>query len=169
MPGNRTRDLPWSRQPGILRSLSSYREVARCGSSEPVGAEHGLDRGCGATARQIADYAAGKGISYGFYMGCAAHGGEGNAAGLPFRPDREDWKKLDAGGRRAPDNCLGCDGFFEWWLQVQDRTIKKYRLGNWSWDPSRGSAMNCYDEAHGHVAGRGAYKAGAGAWSWEGG
>jgi hypothetical protein len=32
-----------------------------------------------ATARQIADYARKKGISYGCYMGCAAHGGEGNA------------------------------------------------------------------------------------------
>jgi hypothetical protein len=111
-----------------------------------------------ATARQIADYARQKGISYGFYMGCAAHGGEGNAGGLPFRPDRPEWKKLDAAGRRAPDNCLGCDEFSEWWFQVQDATIKKYRLSNWSWDPSLSSAMNCYDEAHGHAAGQGAYK-----------
>ena len=29
---------------------------------------------------------------------------------------------------------------------------------NWSWDPSMGSAMNCYDENHGHIAGKGAYK-----------
>ncbi|MCX5653111.1 MAG: hypothetical protein NTY65_00450 [Planctomycetota bacterium] len=111
-----------------------------------------------ATARQIADYAASKGISYGFYMGCAAHGGEGNAAGLPFRPDRSDWKKMDTSGRRAPDNCIGCDEFYEWWFRVQDNTIKKYKLSNWSWDPSRGSAMNCYDETHGHIAGMGAYK-----------
>lgn len=111
-----------------------------------------------ATARQIADYAAGKGISYGFYMGCAAHGGEGNAAGLPFRPDRADWKKMDAEGRRATDNCIGCDEFYEWWFKVQDNTIKRYKLSNWSWDPSRGSAMNCYDETHGHIAGKGAYK-----------
>jgi len=117
-----------------------------------------LPAGENATARQIADYARDKGVSYGFYMGCAAHGGEGNAGGLPFRPDRPDWKKMDAGGRRAPDNCLGCDEFYQWWLQVQDNTIKKYKLSNWSWDPSLGSAMNCYDEAHGHVAGKGAYK-----------
>jgi hypothetical protein len=111
-----------------------------------------------ATARQIADYARQKGISYGFYMGCAAHGNEGNAAGLPFRPDRSEWKKMDAAGRRAQDNCLGCDDFFSWWFQVQDTTIKKYQLSNWSWDPSLGSAMNCYDESHGHIAGQGAYK-----------
>ena len=111
-----------------------------------------------ATARQIADYAVGKGIPFGFYMGCAAHGGEGNAAGLPFRPDKPDWKKMDAQGRRAPDNCLAGDDFYDWWFTVQDNTISRYKLSNWSWDPSRGSGMNCYDEKHGHLAGLGAYK-----------
>lgn len=43
--------------------------------------------------RQIVDYARQKGISYGFYMGIAAHGQEGNAAGLPFRTDKPEWKK----------------------------------------------------------------------------
>ena len=109
-------------------------------------------------AARIVRHATEKGIGSGFYMGCAAHGGEGNAAGLPVRPDRPEWKKTDAAGRRAPDNCLGCDAFYEWWFQVQDNTIKKYRLGNWSWDPSRGSAMNCHDESHGHLAGQGAYQ-----------
>lgn len=41
---------------------------------------------------------------------------------------------------------------------MQDNTIKRYQLRNWSWDPSLGSAMNCYDESHGHVSGKGAYK-----------
>jgi len=109
-------------------------------------------------AKQITDYAASKGISYGFYMGCAAHGNEGNAAGLNFRPDKPEWKKMDEEGHRAPDNCLASDGFYEWWLHVQDNTIKKYKLSNWSWDPSRGTGMNCYDESHGHIAGKGAYK-----------
>jgi len=109
-------------------------------------------------ARQVADYATGKGMSYGFYMGCAAHGGEGNAAGLSFRPDKPEWKKSDAAGRRAPDNCLACDDYYEWWFTVQNNTIQKYNLGNWSWDPSLGSGMNCYDESHGHIAGKGAYK-----------
>ncbi|HUT23193.1 MAG TPA: hypothetical protein VM492_02495, partial [Sumerlaeia bacterium] len=111
-----------------------------------------------ATARRIVDYAASKGISCGFYMGCAAHGEHGNAGGLPFRPDQPAWKKMDGQGRRAPDNCIGCDTFYEWWFRVQDNTIKRYNLRNWSWDPSLGSAMNCYDEAHGHIAGKGAYK-----------
>ncbi|MEI7953709.1 MAG: hypothetical protein WCJ66_00950 [Verrucomicrobiota bacterium] len=109
-------------------------------------------------ARQICDYARSKGISYGFYMGCAAHGGEGNAAGLNFRPDRPNWKKSDAEGRRAPDNCLACDDFYEWWFTVQNSTIQKYNLSNWSWDPSLGSGMNCYDESHGHFANQGGYK-----------
>jgi len=109
-------------------------------------------------ARQICDYAKSKGISYGFYMGCAAHGGEGNAAGLNFRPDKPEWKKSDTAGRRAPDNCLACDDYFQWWFTVQNNTIQKYRLSNWSWDPSLGSGMNCYDESHGHIAGKGAYK-----------
>jgi hypothetical protein len=111
-----------------------------------------------AMARQICDYAAGKGLSYGFYMGCAAHGGEGNAGGLSFRPDKPEWKKSDAAGRRAPDNCLACDDYYEWWYMVQNNTIQKYHLSNWSWDPSLGSGMNCYDESHGHIAGRGGYK-----------
>jgi len=111
-----------------------------------------------AVARQICDYAKSKGITYGFYMGCAAHGGEGNAAGLNFRPDKPDWKKSDAAGRRAPDNCLANDDFFEWWYSVQNNTIQKYNLSNWSWDPSLGSGMNCYDESHGHFANQGGYK-----------
>ncbi len=113
----------------------------------------------GAMARQIADYAEAKGIGYGFYLGIAGgHGQEGNPAGLPFRPEETGWKKQDAAGRRAPDNCIGCDDFYEWWFQVHDNTIKQYKLRNWSWDPSLGSAMNCHDESHGHVAGKGAYK-----------
>ena len=111
-----------------------------------------------AVARQVCDYARSKGLSYGFYMGCAAHGGEGNAAGLSFRPDKPQWKKSDAAGRRAPDNCLACDEFYEWWFTVQNNTIQKYNLSNWSWDPSLGSGMNCYDESHGHIAGKGGYK-----------
>ena len=109
-------------------------------------------------AHQICDYAQSRGISCGFYMGCAAHGGEGNAAGLNFRPDQPHWKKSDAAGRRAPDNCLACDDFYEWWFTVQNNTIRKYKLSNWSWDPSLGSGMNCYDESHGHFADQGGYK-----------
>lgn len=112
-----------------------------------------------AVARRITDYARAQGIACGFYLGIAGgHGAEGNAAGLPFRPEMAAWKKCDAAGRRAPDNCIGCDDFFAWWLAVQDNTIKRYGLRNWSWDPSLGSAMNCYDEAHGHLGGEGAYK-----------
>ncbi len=109
-------------------------------------------------AQQITDYARAKGISYGFYMGIAAHGGEGNSAGLNFRPDKPEWKKADAAGRRAPDNCLACDEYYEWWFAVQSNTIQKYNLSNWSWDPSLGSGMNCHDETHGHIADQGGYK-----------
>ena len=41
---------------------------------------------------------------------------------------------------------------------MQNNTIRKYNLSNWSWDPSLGSGMNCYDESHGHIAGKGGYK-----------
>lgn len=42
-----------------------------------------------AIAHQIASYAAENGIAYGFYLGIAGgHGEEGNAAGLPFRPEK---------------------------------------------------------------------------------
>ena len=109
-------------------------------------------------ARQICDYATSKGLAYGFYMGCAAHGAEGDAGGLNFRPEMPGWKKSDAAGNRAPDNCLACDEFFEWWFMVQNNTIRKYHLGNWSWDPSLGSGMNCHDASHGHLANQGGYK-----------
>lgn len=102
-----------------------------------------------ATARQIADYAASKGISCGFFY---------PNVDLNCRHDKPEWTKSDAAGRRAPDYCIGCDEFYEWWFKVHDNTIKKYKLSNWNWDPSRGSAMNCYDETHGHIAGMGAYK-----------
>jgi len=110
------------------------------------------------TARQVTDHARAKGVSYGFYMGCAAHGHEGNAGGLSFRPDKPEWKKTDAAGRRGPDNCLACDDYYAWWFDVQDNTIRKYDLANWSWDPSLGSGFNCHDESHGHAAGQGGYK-----------
>ena len=109
-------------------------------------------------AHQIADYAKEKGLSYGFYMGIAAHGEEGNSGVLEFVPEKKSWKKMDSKGRRATDNCIGDDEFFEWYLKVQDNTIKRYELSNWSWDPSMGSAMNCHDESHGHIADKGAYK-----------
>jgi hypothetical protein len=110
------------------------------------------------TASKICDYASKKGIRFGFYMGCAAHGGQGNAAGLNFRPDKPEWKKTDSQGNRAPDNCMASDEFFQWWFTVHDNTIKKYKLINWSWDPSLGSGMNCHNESHGHFANKGGYK-----------
>ena len=110
------------------------------------------------TAKKICDYTNQKGIRFGFYMGCAAHGTQGNAAGLNFRPDKPEWKKLDSQGNRAPDNCLACDDFFHWWFSMHDNTIKKYNLINWSWDPSLGSGMNCHDESHGHFVNKGGYK-----------
>ncbi len=56
------------------------------------------------------------------------------------------------------ETCLACDDFYDWWLMVQNNTIQKYNLSNWSWDPSLGSGMNCHDESHGHFAGKGGYK-----------
>lgn len=112
----------------------------------------------GQASCQVVDHARAKGITYGFYMGCAAHGQEGNAGGLSFRPDIPEWKKTDSAGRRGPDNCLACDDYFAWWFDVHDTTIRKYGLANWSWDPSLGSGFNCHDESHGHAAGQGGYK-----------
>jgi hypothetical protein len=112
----------------------------------------------GHPARQIVEHARAKNLGVGFYMGCAAHGKEGNAAGLPFRPEMTGWKKSDAEGRRATDNCLACDAYFDWWFTVQNNTIQRYGLAQWSWDPSLGSGMNCHDEGHGHIANRGGYK-----------
>lgn len=53
---------------------------------------------------------------------------------------------------------MACDGFAEWFFNVQKNTIEKYGLGFWNWDPGPGNGHFCYNEAHGHLAGKGEYK-----------
>jgi len=109
-------------------------------------------------AERILRYAQGKGLRCGYYMGCAFNGSGGNAALLPYRPDRPEWKKLDDAGHRGQENCLGCDEYLEWYYEVQKNTIRKYQLGYWAWDPGPGNGNDCYAVDHGHIPGKGEYK-----------
>lgn len=109
-------------------------------------------------AERILRYAQGKGLRCGYYMGCAINGAGGNAALLPFMPEKTEWKKKDAFGNTASENCLGCDDYLQWWYTVQKNTIEKYDLGYWAWDPGPGNGNDCYAENHGHIPGKGAYK-----------
>lgn len=109
-------------------------------------------------AEQILQYAKAKGLRCGYYMGCAFNGDGGNAALLPFMPEKKEWKKIDEFGNTASENCLGCDEYLEWWYRVQKNTIEKYDLGYWAWDPGPGNGNDCYAENHGHLPGKGEYK-----------
>jgi hypothetical protein len=112
----------------------------------------------GSSARRIMDHAAGKGIRFGFYMGCARHGTEGNACALPFAPSKKHWKKVDDTGKVAEENCIGCDEYAQWYFAVQRNTIERFKLGLWSWDPGPGNGLFCHNKSHGHLPGKGGYK-----------
>jgi hypothetical protein len=112
----------------------------------------------GSAAKNIMDYAAGKGLRFGYYMGCARHGDQGNAAALPYAPEKTGWKKVDDTGKAAAENCMACDGYADWFFAVQRNTIEHFRLDLWSWDPGPGNGLFCHSDQHGHLPGKGAYK-----------
>ena len=112
----------------------------------------------GTVPGRILNYTAKKGIKYGFYIGVAAQMEHGNAAALPFAPNRKDWKRVDSAGAAARENCLGSDDYARWWYAVQRNTIAKYKLALWSWDPGPGHGFFCYSNQHGHLPGKGGYK-----------
>ncbi len=109
-------------------------------------------------ADRILRYAQNKGFSCGYYIGCAFNGAGGNAALLPYMPHEHSWKKVDAFGNVASENCLGCDEYLDWWYTVQKNTIEKYDLGYWAWDPGPGNGNDCFATNHGHLPGKGEYK-----------
>ncbi len=109
-------------------------------------------------AEKILSYAQKKGLKCGFYIGCAINGDGGNAALLPFMPEKKQWKKVDAFGNTASENCIACDEYRDWFYAVQKNTIEKYDLGYWAWDPGPGNGNDCYAENHGHIPGKGEYK-----------
>ncbi|MBZ5516139.1 MAG: hypothetical protein LAN62_15080, partial [Acidobacteriia bacterium] len=121
---------------------SSYWELAPAGSA----------------AERILARAAQKGIKYGFYIGVAAQMEHGNAAALPFAPDRKDWKRVDSAGAVGRENCLASDAYAQWWFAVQRNTIAKYKLALWAWDPGPGHGFFCYSNQHGHLPGKGGYR-----------
>jgi hypothetical protein len=112
----------------------------------------------GTSAQRLLEYARSKGLRFGFYMGVAAHGQQGNACALPFAPERAEWKKVDFSGTPGDENCLACDEYLDWWYSVQCNTIRRYTLSFWSWDPGPGNGNHCYSDQHGHLPGKGEYK-----------
>ena len=112
----------------------------------------------GKASERILRYTRDKGIKYGFYMGVACRGDSGNASALPFMPEKTLWKKTGRGGKIGRENCLACDEYAEWWLDVQCNTIERYGLSYWSWDPGPGNGNHCFSDEHGHLPGKGAYK-----------
>ncbi|MCY2928676.1 MAG: hypothetical protein NTV86_04120 [Planctomycetota bacterium] len=128
--------------------------------TKPAGrAEAYWDLGpAGSAAQKIMDHARARGLKFGYYMGCARHGAEGNACALPYAPERPEWKKVDEQGHLAAENCIACDEYAEWFLSVQRNTIERFGLGLWSWDPGPGNGLFCHNADHGHLPGKGGYK-----------
>jgi hypothetical protein len=113
----------------------------------------------GSHAAHIMDYARSKGLHVGYYMGVAA----GN---LPFSnapalgtPDQspDAWRKVNADGSLAHENCLADAGYAAWLGRVTRNTIAKYGLAAWSWDPGPGHGRFCNCHHHGHRPGQGAH------------
>lgn len=107
-------------------------------------------------ADRIRQYAEGKGLKIGIYMGTAGNGLHGNSALIPYG-DVPQWKKIDAAGKTGEENCLGDDSFVERYIRVQKNTIGRYHLSLWNWDPGPGNAMFCFNPNHRHLPGKGAY------------
>ena len=71
-------------------------------------------------ARQIADYAAEQGDLLRLLHGLRRRtAGRAMPPACLSGPTEPEWKKMDAAGRRAPDNCLACDDFYEWWFRCR--------------------------------------------------
>lgn len=108
-------------------------------------------------AKEIYDYAAEKGLKIGIYMGTALNLQHSNCSMLRFC-DNSSYKKIDIYKNESKENCLGSDEFVDWFIKVQINTIRKYNLSVWNWDPGPGNGMFCFNEAHGHLGGKGEYK-----------
>lgn len=110
----------------------------------------------GTPAEELLLYARNRGLKIGIYSGTAGTGIMGNCPMIPYA-DIPVWKKIDGRGRRSSENCLGCDEFVQWFIQVQANTIQQYKLDLWNWDPGPGNAFFCFNPEHRHLPGRGAY------------
>lgn len=114
----------------------------------------------GSVAAELMGYARAKGLAVGYYMGVA--GGNlpyGNVPGLGLPMDGPDeWRKVNADGSLAQENCLACADYRAWWSRVQANTIRRFGLEAWSWDPGPGNGRFCHATHHGHRPGRGAHK-----------
>ena len=103
---------------GDLFMFNPMYEYSKPGAADTSYWELGPE---GTSAKKIMDKASSMGIGFGYYMGCARYGMEGNAAALPFAPENKDWKKCDEQGRFTIENCMASDGFADWWFKVQDK------------------------------------------------
>lgn len=108
-------------------------------------------------ARKIYDYAKSKKLKIGIYTGTAGNGEYGNSSMISYA-ENSQWKKVDVKGNLSKENCIADDNFVDWFIKVQINTIKEYDLSVWNWDPGPGHAFFCYNENHGHLPGKGAYK-----------
>ena len=110
---------------------------------------------------RIVKYALNKGLKYGIYMGSAQENMEYCNSPMNIYVEKEQkslWKKIDKLGNLTNENCICCDEFAKWYLEVQKNTILKYEMGFWNWDPGLGNGNFCYSDKHGHLPGKGAYK-----------
>ncbi|MBQ0105552.1 MAG: hypothetical protein KBT47_05910 [Armatimonadetes bacterium] len=111
----------------------------------------------GTYAKQLYDYSREKGLKTGMYMGVSENAFRSNSPLLNYA-DVKEWKKTDILGNISGENCLCSESFFDWYVKVCKNTIRKYDITVWCWDPGPGDGLYCYNEEHGHIAGKGEYK-----------
>ncbi len=114
----------------------------------------------GSVAERIMGHARSRGLEVGYYAGVAASNapyGNQPQLGLPLDgPD--EWRKVNADGSLALENCLAVEGYREWLTAAHSNTISRFSLAGWSWDPGPGSGRNCFATNHGHEPGLGNHK-----------
>ena len=114
----------------------------------------------GTASRRVLDYAISKGLKAGYYTGSAA-GHQDHCNSWMVTYDKENsggWNKTDYAGNVSTENCIADDSFMEWFLLAQKRTITRYGLDMWGWDPGPGNGLFCYNPRHGHLPGKGGYR-----------
>jgi hypothetical protein len=121
--------------------------------------EQRIDTWFGAPAfplwKELADYAQSKGLGL-FTLEVAGDG---------YRPDRPEWKYLNAEGKRGTANCYANLEYAAWYTGQVSRALGAHPIRHWQWDEGWmdsvmgliGEDVHCYDATHGHLPGNVSY------------
>jgi hypothetical protein len=82
-----------------------------------------------------------------------------------YRPDRPDWKYLDAEGKRGGSNCYANREYARWYTERVSQALTTHPILHWQWDEGwmdsvtglTGEDARCHDASHGHPPGNVSY------------